>query len=224
VIIPTSVASAFLIVVLVIPGFVFGSIRAALRGPRGVQDTDLSSRIATSVMTSVVFDAGYLIAVGIASPHLVADLAVSPVTFFESYPLALGMTALVCAVLVPAIIATGFYLRFERDEDGRWRRRGGYRNFPTAWDRAAPGLGGTFVRIRLPDGRWVGGWYSSESAIGTYPHGRDIFIQRQYVMDSDGKFEEPVVGSSGVWLSIGDQHVVEWVASEQHPGPSEEDA
>jgi hypothetical protein len=49
--------------------------------------------------------------------------------------------------------------------------------------------------------------------VSTYPHARDLFIEQQYNMDKDGSFGRAVPGSSGVWLAITDQHVVEWIRS-----------
>jgi hypothetical protein len=137
---------------------------------------------------------------------------------------------LVLGFVIPGLIAVIAYLRLEWVEeidDGKSRRhlvrRGGYRNFPSAWDRAAPGAGGTFVRVRLADGHWVGGWYSSGSSVSTYPHTRDLFIERQYNMEKDGNFGSPVEGSSGVWLAVTDDLVVEWIRSTEGNAKGEHD-
>lgn len=225
--VPTDIASALLIIVLVIPGFVYGMVRSIFRGPSGSQDTQLSSRIASAVITSVIFDALYLIVLGILFPHVdLSRLDADPGSLLPREPHVLGIVVLVLGFAVPAVVGLLFHYRFEwRPVQRSWlpswvrkpMRRGGYRNFPTAWDRAAPGLGGTFVRVRLADGKWIGGWFSSSSFVSTYPHARDLYIQQQYNMGKDGRFTSVVEGSSGVWLAIGDADVVEWLTSPFDP-------
>lgn len=221
--VPTDIASALLIVVLVIPGFVYGMVRSTFRGPSGSQDTLLSSRIASAVIMSVIFDALYLIALGVLDPRVdLSRLNGDPGALLPREPYILGVVVLVLGFAVPALVSFVIHYRFDwRPVQVRWVpqwvhrpvRRGGYRNFPTAWDRAAPGLGGTFVRVRLADGKWIGGWYSSSSFVSTYPHARDLYIEQQHRMKSDGSFGDAVEGSSGVWLAIGDEDVVEWITS-----------
>ena len=221
--VPTDIAGALLIVILVVPGFAFGTVRAAVRAPTGASDTQLTSRIAAAVMTSIVFDAIYLILLGIVQPRVEwLRVTQDPGSFLPREPHLLGITVLILGFVIPVGAALGLYYRVDwrplaRPGWPRWVRkpvrRGGYRNFPTAWDRAAPGAGGTFVRVRLEDGKWIGGWFSSSSFVSTYPHTRDLFIEQQYRMKKDGTFGEAVEGSSGVWLAIGDADVVEWITS-----------
>lgn len=217
------VLGAGLVATLVIPGFVFVAIRSLLRGPRGTQDTELSSRIATSIVVSVLFNAVYLIAGSVAiGEQAVSGVLTAGQNVIVQSPVGVGVAVLVLGILIPAASAVLLYYRpLWRPLGEPWPtwlkypvRRGGYRNFPTAWDRAAPGLGGTFVRIRLPEGNWVGGWYSGESFISTYPQPRDIYIEKQYVMSDSGQFLEAIPTSAGVWLGITDRHIVEWIAAE----------
>jgi len=174
-------------------------------------------------MVSVIFDAAYLIALGFLYPRIdLSRFSSDPSLFLPREPYVLGVVVLGLGFAVPAIVGLALHYRFDwRPVDRPWAprwlkkpvRRGGYRNFPTAWDRAAPGLGGTFVRVRLADGKWIGGWYSSSSFVSTYPHSRDLYIQQQYNMSKNGRFKSAVEGSSGVWLAIGDADVVEWVTA-----------
>lgn len=222
--VPTDLTSALLYVVLVIPGFVFASVRGALRGPRGTQDLDLLSRLASAIVFSLLFDSLYLIAFGLLVATGRGSLSDVSIDALAASPMQLGLLVFSLGLVVPSVWAVALYYRIDWVAlPWRWlpapvqrlrvrpRRRGGYRNFPTAWDRSAPGLGGRFVRVRLPDGKWVGGWFSSASSVGTYPHGRDIFIEKQYSMKKDGRFGKEQVDSNGIWLSITDAHIVEWL-------------
>jgi hypothetical protein len=67
------------------------------------------------------------------------------------------------------------------------------------------------VRIRIGEGKWVGGWYGNDSFISTYPEPRDIYIQAQHHVDEGGQFCGRVQGTAGVWFSVRDGDVVEWV-------------
>ena len=140
--IPASVANALLIVVLVIPGFVYGSARSVFRGPQSSRDTELSSRIATAVVVSVVFDSLYLITVAMAFPDVdLRPFAQQPEAFALTQPLVLGLVVLVLGVGIPAFSSPLLHFRIvwkpvDRPGAPRWlkrpARKGGYRNFPTA--------------------------------------------------------------------------------------------
>lgn len=103
-----------------------------------------------------------------------------------------------------------------------FRRGVPYRAIPTAWDFAAPQRSGTFVRVRTPEGGWIGGWFGEGSFVSTYPEKRDIFIASQWTLSEHGAFQDVVPGSAGVWIAVGDGCLVEWIndpaASEDHGG------
>ena len=95
-----------------------------------------------------------------------------------------------------------------------------YVNVPTAWDRVAQSFApGQFVRIRLEDGSWVGGWFADASFVSTFPQSRDIYIESEWAMNDDGSFGDPLPESSGIWLAITDARTVEWIV----PKPPEND-
>lgn len=73
-----------------------------------------------------------------------------------------------------------------------------------------------------PTANGVGGWFSSASSVGTYPHSRDIFIEKQYSMKKDGRFDALQTDSNGIWLSITDAHIVEWLISPEPTTKEEE--
>jgi hypothetical protein len=93
----------------------------------------------------------------------------------------------------------------------RLRYEGRYHPAPSAWDFAGPNLGNTFVRVRVNDGTWVGGWFSGESFLSSYPEPRDLFIQSQWKLDESGTFLAKVEGTRGVYVSCGNADIIEWV-------------
>lgn len=85
-------------------------------------------------------------------------------------------------------------------------------SIPTAWDMAAyEKITERWVRVRLGDKLYFGGYFGPGSYASTYPHGRDLFIEEQWEMGRDGRFLQPVKNSLGVWLPVPDNAVVEWL-------------
>ena len=136
--------------------------------------------------------------------------------FWEAHPFWSSLIAVVAFLLVPSTVA---YFAFA---NLTWTQLKGpiyvpilnnaFSNIPTAWDSVASDLrGGQFVRVRLLDGTWVGGWFSTKSFMSTYPEPRDLFIEAQYVLSSRGQFRDRVEGTSGVWVNVPDGAIVEWI-------------
>jgi hypothetical protein len=234
--IPSSTFAVVAFVVLFVPGFVFAVVRIWMRGFRA-DDKGIDTRIAQALVVSVILDAVYLIVV---FPWLPSLVDVSDKAIKVLHPVGLGMTILIAAVIVPAIVAALVYrpwrarivatfesnplrpiAHFARDIIARspvqLERRWIYSSVPTAWDEAATKPANRFVRILLPDKRYVGGWYGPGSYVSTYPEPRDIFISDPFVMSGDGDFEKPLQGSMGLWMSIPDGAIVDWVDPNYEP-------
>jgi uncharacterized protein YqgC (DUF456 family) len=72
--------------------------------------------------------------------------------------------------------------------------------------RAGEGL---MLRVTLDDGRVVGGFFGEDSLAAYSTHGRDLFLEQRWELDTDGWFSSPVEGSYGLWIA-GDQiHSIE---------------
>lgn len=214
--IPTSAYAIAVFLVLVLPGIVFGVVRAAMAGARP-QDRDWSPRVLQAILVSVILDAVYLLILGGTAVRRVTD---GP-GMLATQPRLTAVTVLGLGVLVPALLA--FLIHGEprlRSLTVRGRRipipaRGtAYSPVPTAWDQAAHRLVGRWVRIRLADGRWVGGWFSGKSYVSSYPEPRDIYIEDQHHIAPDGTMGAMVNASAGVWVSLKDGDVVEWLDPE----------
>ena len=134
------------------------------------------------------------------------------------------MTFLICGAAVPYLVAwliygkapwlAGVSLLWDRlrpkltasQEDA---------DTPTAWDYGTRKTRPGWVRIRLAEGVWVGGVWDDTCRYSTYPEARDIFIAREWSVDADGAFGEPVENSQGLWLAVKDEYVLEWVKDEK---------
>jgi Family of unknown function (DUF6338) len=72
---------------------------------------------------------------------------------------------------------------------------------PSAWDYVLRKEEPAFVRIYLSGGVVIGGAFSTNSFGSTTADRTDIYLEKAWEMDSDGKFVQPLAGSSGVWVT-----------------------
>lgn len=205
---PATLSEMLIVVAVVLPGLVFATVRSWLRG-LGPEDVSAANRVAQALVIGVLFDLLYLVLLG---QHLLAATTLDTprdVQTLAGYVIVLG-------IAFPALVSYAAFGRPFR----RMRVLGRdivipltttpYRSTPTAWDRKIPHLGGKFVRIRLPDGYVVAGWYGGHSYASTYPHPRDIYLEHQYGVTEDDCLVE-LDGSqqtAGVWVSVPDGSTV----------------
>jgi hypothetical protein len=93
----------------------------------------------------------------------------------------------------------------------RIERTAYYHPVPNAWDWGAREPRHRWVRVTLPNGYRVGGFFGPGSYVSTYPEPRDIFISHQYHLKDDGSWGPMVEATAGLWLKIGDDHIVEFL-------------
>lgn len=221
--IPTTAFSLGVFLLLVVPGIVYSRVRVASVGYRG-PDLTAAGQGLDALFISVLFDAVYLAgygAIALAVPDLLTVQQIA-----SQFPLASGAAAIVLFLLVPAAVSAATHriewIPIERGPD--WLHRpslgNAYRSTPSGWDHNA--LTNTqepsFVRVRLADGVWVGGWFSTDSYMSTYPVAPDIFIESAWTMDPDGGFVAKVPNTRGVWVALPPGTVVEWVADPTERG------
>jgi hypothetical protein len=213
-IIPSSAYGIVVFIVLVLPGIVYGITRAAVSGTRA-HDKDWSARILQALLVSIGLDAVYLLIFG---RHIVSALTAGRETLTD-HPRQVAIAALILGIVIPAIGAYLIHgqLRWQQvSTRGRFvlklpRRQTGYRPAPTAWDEVARNLEGRWVRVRIGDGKWIGGWFGSKSYVSTYPEPRDIYIEDQHLIDAAGVIGSQLPDTAGVWLAIKDGDIVEWI-------------
>lgn len=219
--IPGTAYQLVVLLVLVMPGIVYAAARGRLRGP-GPDDRDASVRVLRAMMISAALDTLYVVALG---PHFLAlHRDRGPRAGQQGWALhsrELAAWAFLLLFLLPALLAFVLHgLNWEPVKGSRWKHRAkrhrSYHPTPTAWDYAAPPhLGGCFVRIRLVDGRFVGGWLGDNSFVSSYPEARDIFIDRQWRLDAAGTMLRPLERTLGVYVNLEGAQLVEWVSGPQ---------
>lgn len=202
---PSTVVQVVLAVLFVLPGMTYQFLRERWRGPVPGEH-DLPERVLRAVVASICLDAVYAL---VAGPQLVR-MAGSGAA--ERQPRLVGLIALLLFVVVPAAgAATVSWCQ-------RRRLRAAYASTPTAWDHVFRDRGPCFVRARLKDGGWVGGWFGTRSYASSYPQTTELFLQSAWRMNPDGSFADRVAGSAGVYLRAQDVDLVEFLEP-----PAEED-
>lgn len=217
--IPDSAFQLGAIVVFLLPGVTFSTVRTWSVGYRSI-DHSVGYRILDALYVGIVFDAVYVL---LLWPWL------APLWFKSHDPVRdFGWTGALFVLLlfavVPGLVATLMYrYRFSRTKvDGKKRlrlvKRSSYRPVPTAWDQNALHMReGRFVRVKVESGTYYGGWFGTRSYVSTYPQPHDMYIESQWKMGQHGEFEGRMVGTAGIWLMITDKCVVEW----QEPPPED---
>lgn len=200
--VPGTVQQLTILLILVLPGVFYQAVREHLRGAVAAEQ-EPQNRIVRAIAAGALLDAVYAVAAGPWLVRLLGGQGRGPVAGALAHPREAGLAALLLVVLVPAGIAWG-----EAVLDRR-RRRARYEPTPTAWDALFRDRGSCFVRARLKNGLWVGGWLGSRSAVSAYPQPGDVYLQAQYRMGPDGRFLGKVPDTGGVYLRAADIDVLE---------------
>ncbi|MFJ3583425.1 DUF6338 family protein [Streptomyces sp. NPDC090127] len=200
--VPGTVQQLTILLVLVLPGVVYQAVREHLRGAVAAEQ-EPQNRIIRAIAAGALLDAVYAVAAGPWLVRLLAGQGKGPVAGVLAHPREAGLAALLLVVLVPAGIA------WTEARLDRRRRRARYEPTPTAWDALFRDRGSCFVRARLKNGLWVGGWLGSRSAVSAYPQPGDVYLQAQYRMGADGRFLGRVPDTGGVYLRAADIDVLE---------------
>lgn len=223
---PSTPFGVLAIIVLLLPGFVFVLARRQIRGFRP-DDRAVSAQVLQALVISIFADALYIV---LLWGWFVSLISVEDNTVLVRDPAGLGWAILACGFAAPALAAVIIYfpyrfVRTDADADGDieagdqsrlrvlgWtlKRRHYYSTVPTAWDRGVAQAGPRLVRVRLPDGSYVGGIYSAGSYVSTYPEPHDMYISQTYEMSAEGAFGAQIEEGSALWLSIGADHLVEF--------------
>jgi Family of unknown function (DUF6338) len=200
---------------------VFGTVLQRLRGPTP-EDRDVGTRVLRAAAVGVGLDLVYVLTAG---PTLVrqfraADSATTHSAAFVLHPREAALWALLLVAVIPGLLSLIVHAQAVlRDAPRgltvaeRLRRvaHTTYRTTPTAWDYIALKRGGCFVRIRLPEGEYIGGWVDERAFVSGYPEPRDLFIASQWALDPQGRFLHKIVGTLGFYVAIGDSVLVEWL-------------
>ncbi|WDM16635.1 hypothetical protein J3S85_37280 [Streptomyces lavenduligriseus] len=204
---PATVAQLILLVVALLPGVVYQFVRESRRG-QVPGERDLGHRLLRALTVSVVLDSVYVAVLG-GRPVELAQPGRFPGHSREA-----ALYALTLLFVLPALAA----LTVSRFEERRLRAR--YRGTPTAWDHMFRDRGGCYLRARLKDGTWVGGWYGNNSYATSFPQAPELYLERSYRMAVDGTFGDKVQNTRGLYVRGEDIDILELVGQWTPPmGP-----
>lgn len=199
--VPSTGEALLILLLAVLPGamFTFGFERQA-----GAFKVTFADRVLRFVAVSAAFDLLYALPLYVVRRTVLSD-GLDPPRFallWVAAALALGLPAMAGSVL------GGLYsTRTTRDGWHRVRRRLsaarevrlleialGKNPAPRAWDHVFSERTGSYLRIRLQDGGWIGGSFAEASYAGTFPHDGDLFLREAWPVDADGVFGDAPLG------------------------------
>lgn len=225
--VPSSFPELWFFVALVIPGVTYAWAKRRFVGWQA-PNQDIGTRTLEALFASVVFLLVYGAAFFLISGAAFTDAGAQLEQLVAQWPGAL--TWVVAAALLVGLPVLSAYLMNARwvkvpMDGGKTKRKqvNRVKDTPRGWDKAAfTAYTPRFVRVRIADGSWYGGWFDSDSLVSTYPHERDLFVQVQWQMSPEGDFVEPIPGSLGVWIPVTSDCIVEWVSGVPAGGEEEE--
>lgn len=215
---------ALVLVAVVVPGFVFQGVERRRLGPSPA-DRELTVRMLRALVASVVFLLLYLIALG--------NVLLNPVLHNDhrfDHPRLTALTVFVLVLAIPAAAghtSASFKTRQQINQttfrdtlvhhantangEMTWIQAlfssdSTYSPVPTAWDFATGQMipAGSFIRVLIPDGTWLGGRAGGDAFFTGYPEPRDLWLDEAWQLDNDGAFQKALPGPTGMWIPCTD--------------------
>ncbi|MGW7528861.1 DUF6338 family protein [Streptomyces sp. NPDC054783] len=199
---PSTAQQLAILVLLILPGTSYLFARERLLGIREAEQ-EVSNRFLRALGVGVLLDAAYLIAAGPQLVRLLRGDGKEPLSGVADRPRAAGLWLLLLVVVLPTLVAWA---------EARWvrrRRAAVHDRTPTAWDALFQDRGACFVRVRLKNGGWAGGWYGTRSRASAYPQPGDLYLESQYRMEPDGAFGPRMPGTGGLYIRAADLDLLE---------------
>jgi hypothetical protein len=212
--VPETWVQATVVLALVVPGFVYQVSSQTVAGPDPAQ-SEFGTRVLRAIVSTAAFAGGYAVVFGSTILSYLHD----PGRAIGAVPV-LGMQFVALGLLIPWFVAR---LRlavlkrpwYQRVVTGRWLRALHLHRTPgttpTAWDHAFAERAPGWVRVRLANGQWLGGWYGESSFASSFPHAHELFVEEGWALRDDGSFSSVRYAPSGLLIDCGTALSVDFV-------------
>lgn len=219
---PETWAQATVILALVVPGFVYRVSRQAVAGP-DPETQELDVRILHAIVATAAFAGVYALTFG----TVIRDYVLAPDRALDDIR-AIGLYFVIFALLVPWSVArvryyletSQWYLRTADRLVTLLRLRPAFDPTPSAWDFAFSRGTASWVRVRYPDGRWLGGWFGDRSWASSFPNPKELYVQEGWVINDDGTFSDIIHAPGGMIIRCADAVSVDFIPAEADTGLS----
>ncbi|MBK0420572.1 hypothetical protein JD292_00545 [Leucobacter sp. CSA2] len=220
---PSSYLEILIGIAILIPGLTYATVKRRYLGTREA-DYGTGARILDALYASLFFLILYVLLGVFFLGWRFTDLGGDALASLSSMHPQLSSVAVATLLMVIPALCAVVPAKIGFRSTKIWgktvwlprRKRRGRHPEPRAWEVAgARAQEQQFVRVRLEDGTYSGGLYGINSAMGAYPLARDLFLEEEYHMSPTGEFIEKVEGTNGIWISVNDNTVVEWLKAEE---------
>lgn len=203
---PVSVEALVIIVLVVVPGLVAArTLRAENPSSLGSDRSAVFLALIFSVLLHLLLLPYTLSLV----PEFVSFRAAVQEAIQKGQPASVGLSLIVWAIVVMFVapVILGMLLSWLWRCDALrsfWRFLGlsVAQLTPSAWDWLfLSQKEGCWVIAELADGSMVGGEFGESSFASLSPNNKDIYLEKEYYVDVDHNFIEPIPDSIGVWVS-----------------------
>lgn len=220
--VPGTQTQLLIMLLFVLPGSVYQTVRTRLRGPIP-SDNDAAGKILRALTVSTLLNAAYLTVFG---DRVLAPLQARTLNQLDDAVNLhqAGLWAVTYLVAVPAALALFLFWasRWEWPKDlvkkvptrarQRWKwARPAYHPVPSTWDYAFTDIEPCYVRIQTADGKWFGGWLGENSMASSFPETPAVFVERPWFMDEKGGFSKQQPQVRGTWIRCDDARLIEFV-------------
>jgi hypothetical protein len=214
--IPGSGGQLLILLLFVLPGSVYQTVRTRLRGPIP-SDQDATSKVLRALAVRTGLNALYL---AIFGKGLLEPLRAQSLPGLEkAVDLHLvGLWALLCLFVVPALLACAVFWSSRSEVIGTtaekviqtfgWTKPA-YHPSPRTWDFAFTDIRPCYVRVLSADGYWSGGWFGESSSAASFPESMEIFLEKAWTMSKTGEFLHEQPGTRGIYVRCDDARSVE---------------
>ncbi len=189
---PTSLNEVLILLVFIIPGFVLVRVKRAAY-------PSVSTATADTVLESLAWSCFvHVFALPLWYPGYVSG-------WWTAHPVTFGLFAFTILLLLPCALG-GLYVWLTNTGRLRWFREflGFPHPDPTAWDYHFRKGRPYWVWLTFKSGKVMAGLFGPNSFASSFPHKRDLYIEKLLKLDQSGHVVELIDNSAGALVMMED--------------------